>query len=264
MTSVTEKTQSRTETPGLPPSPVTLPSSDAGPKKRRHAPPKQAFVLLALVVAAGLWWLYTELTAAPANGITASGTIESEEVNIASEVPGRVVQLLADEGDQVQQNQLLARLDDSTLQLQYRMAGSETERQLLEAQIAKTSIRSPMAGTVSRRSVRAGEVTSAGATLMVVTSTDPVDLTIYVPERSIGQVSVGQRVDVQVDSFPGQHFTGRVTFISPRAEFTPRNVQTQKDRMNLVFGVKVQIPNGDGRLKPGMPADANFVLSPGS
>ncbi len=94
--------------------------------------------------------------------------------------------------------------------------------------------------------------------MMVVTSTDPVELTVYVPERSIGQVKVGQRVDVQVDSFPGQSFPGEVTFIATRAEFTPRNVQTQKDRMNLVFGVKVRIPNADGLLKPGMPADATL------
>src|SRR5512133_1256492 len=149
MTSVSQKPETEVKDSTLHPSPFTPPPSDTQasppmPKKRRHGPPKQAFVLLALIVAAGAWWAYTELSAVPAGGIVASGTIESEEVNVASEVPGRITQLLVDEGDRVQEGQLLARIDDSTLQLQFRMASTEAERQLLQLQIAKTSVRSPM------------------------------------------------------------------------------------------------------------------------
>jgi len=61
---------------------------------------------------------------------------------------------------------------------------------------------------------------------------------------------------VTIDSAPGRMFKGRVTYISPEAEFTPKNVQTREDRVKLVFGVKVEVPNPDGLLKPGMPADA--------
>jgi len=83
-----------------------------------------------------------------------------------------------------------------------------------------------------------------------------VTLVIYIPENRIGQVQVGQEVEVQVDSFPGRVFVGQVQNIAGEAEFTPRNVQTQEERVNLVFAVKVRIPNPDGALKPGMPADA--------
>ena len=190
-------------------------------------------------------------------GIAASGTIEAEEVSIASEMAGRVVQLLADEGDNVTAGGLLVKLDDSLLQRQYRMA-TITERQLLELQLDKTEVRSPIDGEVARRSIRLGEVASPGSTLMAVVNLDQVELTLFVPERSIGQVHTGQKVDVQVDSFPGESFSGEVTFIATKAEFTPRNIQTQKDRLNLVFAVKVQIDNPDHRLKPGMPADATI------
>lgn len=234
------------------------------PAKRAHRrPPMPVLMLLALLLAAAAWWYYTETTASPPRGIVASGTIEAEEVSIASEVPGRVVQILAGEGDRVRAGDVLVRLDDSVHQLQLRMA-SVVERQLLELQIDKMAIRSPLDGIVARRSVRVGEVASPGGTLMVVADLSHVDLTLYVPEKEIGRVRVGQKVEVQVDSFPKEVFPGEVTFIATKAEFTPRNVQTQKDRQNLVFAVKVRIPNPDQRLKPGMPADATIVLSPES
>ena len=123
----------------------------------------------------------------------------------------------------------------------------------------KTSIRSPMDGVVYRRSIRVGEVATPGAVLMTVGKLDQVELTLYVREGDIGRVRVDQPVSVQVDSFPGEIFQGRVSFIASKAEFTPRNVQTQKDRLNLVFAVKVKIPNPDLRLKPGVPADATIL-----
>jgi multidrug resistance efflux pump len=240
---------------------ITPQSSDLSPAKLhgRHGLPRPVIALAVLALAAAGYWYYAGVSAPSANGVTASGTIETEEVSIASEVAGRVVQLNADEGDAVQAGELLAKLDDSTLQLQYRMAASPADRQLLELQIEKTSIRSPLDGVVIRRSLHVGEVASPGATIMVVTQVDPVELTLYVPESQIGQVKLGQKVDVRVDSFPNDNFQGEVTFISGKAEFTPRNVQTQKDRVNLVFAVKVRIPNADQRLKPGVPADATFL-----
>jgi multidrug resistance efflux pump len=89
---------------------------------------------------------------------------------------------------------------------------------------------------------------------------DEVTLVIYIPENRIGQIQIGQPVEVSVDSFPGEVFTGRVATIAGEAEFTPRNVQTQEERVNLVFAVKVVIPNPDYALKPGMPADV--VIQP--
>lgn len=224
-------------------------------QKRSHRPHPRVLVLLLIVVAAAFWWYYQGLSTPAINGIVASGTIEAEETSISPEVPGRIVQILAEEGDRVRAGDVLVRLDDSVPRLQLRMA-SLAERQLLELQLDKMSIRSPMDGIVARRSLRTGEVASPGSTIMVVSNLDQVELTLYVPEREIGRVKPGQRAEVKVDSFPKESFPGLVTFIATRAEFTPRNVQTQQDRLSLVFAVKVRIPNPDLRLKPGMPADA--------
>lgn len=236
---------------------VEIPSTD---KKRQagHRVPRRAIVPLLLIAGLAAWWYYTNFAVPAPVGISASGTIEAEEVSISSELAGRVTGLLVEEGDQVRAGDLLVKLDDSTLKLQHRMAPM-AERQLLELQIEKTSIRSPMDGVVYRRSIRVGEVATPGAVLMTVGKLEQVELTLYVPEREIGRVKVGQPVRVQVDSFPGEIFQGRVSFIASKAEFTPRNVQTQKDRLNLVFAVKVKIPNADQRLKPGVPADATIL-----
>ena len=87
---------------------------------------------------------------------------------------------------------------------------------------------------------------------------DPRDIWLraYIAEPDLGRVRVGHPARVTVDAFPGEPFEGRVTEVASQAEFTPRNVQTQKERVNLVFRVKIAIANPDGRLKPGMRADA--------
>lgn len=72
-------------------------------------------------------------------------------------------------------------------------------------------------------------------------------------------MQIGQPVQIQVDSYPGQSFSGRVEYIAPRAEFTPRQVQTREDRVNLVFRVKIRATGGQDKLRPGLPADVTFV-----
>ena len=92
-----------------------------------------------------------------------------------------------------------------------------------------------------------------------MTNLEPVSLTIYVPETRLGQIQLGMDVPVVVDSFPAKVFHGKVVLIGSQAEFTPRNVQTKEERVNTVFAVKVQLPNPDLELKPGMPADAGLA-----
>ena len=88
----------------------------------------------------------------------------------------------------------------------------------------------------------------------------PISLDIwlraYVPEADLGRLRLGQPARVTVDAFPARPFRGTVTEIASEAEFTPRNVQTRKERVNLVFRIKITLPNSEGVLKPGMPADA--------
>jgi len=127
----------------------------------------------------------------------------------------------------------------------------------LEAlQVQLGTLKSPIAGLVTSRAIHVGEVAAPGATLLTIANLDSVKLTVYIPEDRIGLVKVGQKVEVQVDSFPGETFVGEVNFIANRAEFTPRNVQTKEGRVSTVFAVKVKIPNPEHKLKPGMPADA--------
>jgi len=123
----------------------------------------------------------------------------------------------------------------------------------------KHRIHSPIEGQVIDRVVNQGERVMQGSTLMTLGNLDRVELTVYVPEPDMGRVDLGQSVEVTVDTFPEKPFYGRVTTISQEAEFTPKNVQTKEERANTVFAVKVEIPNQEHRLRPGMPADAVFV-----
>ncbi len=132
---------------------------------------------------------------------------------------------------------------------------------LLQVQQEKLTLTAPAGGLVSSVEVHRGEAVLAGTPLLTLVQLDPVVLTLYIPEEKIGLVKVGQRVEVSVDSFPGETFVGQVVHIAEEAEFTPRNVQTKEERVTIVFAVKVHIPNPDGRLKPGMPADAVIVGS---
>jgi HlyD family secretion protein len=106
--------------------------------------------------------------------------------------------------------------------------------------------------------MRVGEVAAPAATILAVADLSEVTLTVYVPQNRIGQVRLGQTVQVTVDSFPGRTFAGQVTRIGDEPEFTPRNVATQEERQNTFFAVKARLPNPEGFLKPGMPADATF------
>ncbi len=120
----------------------------------------------------------------------------------------------------------------------------------------KLTIAAPVEGVVLERSIHEGELAAPGATLFTLGDLGEVTLTVYVPEDRLGYVFVGQEVEVRVDSFPDRAFIGRVVGIADEAEFTPRNVQTQEERVNMVFAVDVRIPNPDHALRPGLPADA--------
>ncbi|MFN2219409.1 MAG: HlyD family secretion protein [Anaerolineae bacterium] len=126
----------------------------------------------------------------------------------------------------------------------------------VQVQMDKLTLKAPISGLVLERPVHVGEVALPGAPLMTLADLDNLTLTIYVPEDQLGKVQLGQLVTVTVDAYPDRAFAGTVDFISSQAEFTPKNVQTQAERVNMVFAVKVRLPNPDHALKPGMPADA--------
>ncbi|NOZ30186.1 MAG: HlyD family efflux transporter periplasmic adaptor subunit [Chloroflexi bacterium] len=136
---------------------------------------------------------------------------------------------------------------------------AEAALHLVQVQREKLSLRSPISGLVTSRLVDPGELAAPGAVLMTVADLDQVTLQIFVPTGRIGHVKLGQKAIVKVDSFPDREFHGRVVYIADRAEFTPKNVQTQEDRVQTVFAVKLQLENPEHLLKPGMPADATLI-----
>lgn len=138
------------------------------------------------------------------------------------------------------------------------VAQAQAEVDILEAKREKLSLRTPIAGLVTERTVHEGEVVVVGARLFTISRLDPVVLTIYVPETQIGRVRVGQVADVHVDAYPEQAFRGEVVNIASRAEFTPRNIQTLEERTTTVFAVRIKLPNPERLLKPGMSADATL------
>jgi HlyD family secretion protein len=131
---------------------------------------------------------------------------------------------------------------------------------LLQAQRDKMTLRAALDGLVTSRTTHVGEMAAPGSALYTVAALDPVKLTLYIPEAQVGRVRIGQSATVRVDSFPGESFRGQIVFISSQAEFTPKNVQTQKERVNTVFAVRVALPNPEMKLKPGMPADATVQV----
>jgi HlyD family secretion protein len=129
---------------------------------------------------------------------------------------------------------------------------------LAEIQLSYTRLRAPSNGIVVSRNVEPGEVVSVGQEVISMADLSEVDLKVFVDETEIGRVKPGQRVDVKIDTFPDKIYPGRVAFISPEGEFTPKIIQTRKERVKLVYLVKIKIPNPDFELKSGMPADAWF------
>ena len=142
--------------------------------------------------------------------------------------------------------------------LEARVAQAQAGRDALLEQREMMFLTAPMDGTIIDIMAHPSEVAARGATLLTIADIGQVSLTVYVPETRIGHVQLGQSVQVTVDSFSDRVFEGQVSHISNQAEFTPRNVATQEERVNLVFAVEIRIANDDGALKPGMPADAVF------
>lgn len=132
---------------------------------------------------------------------------------------------------------------------------AEAQLAFLDAQLEQLILVAPIGGVVTTRAIQIGETAKAGTPLLTITDLSQIKLVVYVPEDQIGLVRLGTKVRVNVDAFPGDTFRGEITFIAQEHEFTPRNVQTEEERVDLVFAVEITLDNADGSLKPGMPAD---------
>jgi HlyD family secretion protein len=137
-------------------------------------------------------------------------------------------------------------------------AQAEQSRALLrvaEDDLAKSNLYAPFNGFVTVKDVEEGEFVQPGTPVLTVARLDQVWVKTYVPETQLGKVFLGQKGEVISDTFPDKIYPGAVTFISPEAEFTPKNVQTREERVKLVYRIKVTMENPRQELKPGMPVD---------
>jgi len=134
--------------------------------------------------------------------------------------------------------------------------------QTAEQQLAYVKLISPVAGIVSVRLAERGQVVPAGQAVFRVAELDRPWVRAYLGEKDLAKVKLGQAASVRVDGLPGREFTGRLSFISPAAEFTPKTVETKALRVDLVYRVKVDVDNPDGQLKIGMPADVTLAIQP--
>ena len=147
-------------------------------------------------------------------------------------------------------------------QARARKAAAQAELAMARQQLAETELFCPFEGVVLSTSAEPGTYLNPGTAVLTVGDIRGVWLRAFVAETDLGRIKLGQAAEITVDAYPDRHWNGRVSFISSAAEFTPRSVQTFKERTNLVYRIKIQLDNPEGVLKPGMPADA--VLEAGS
>jgi HlyD family secretion protein len=126
---------------------------------------------------------------------------------------------------------------------------------IAEEDLRKSRLYAPFDGFVTVKDVEEGEYVQAGTPVITVAHLDEVWVKTYVPETQLGKVYLGQKAEVISDSFPNKTYPGTVTYISPEAEFTPKNVQTKEERVKLVYRIKVTLKNPRQELKAGMPVD---------
>lgn len=175
--------------------------------------------------------------------LRASGTITPQQLNEAEdrfrETQGRVL------GLEAQQRETAARLEAARQRLQ-----------LLRLQTARTSIHAPVSGTILTRAIEVGELAGQGRVVAVLVDLTRLELRVYIPERDIGKIGLGDQARVRVDAFPDRYFEAGIRRIDQQAQFTPRDIHLPEERVRMVFGVTLSLDNPEGTLKPGMPADA--------
>jgi HlyD family secretion protein len=135
-----------------------------------------------------------------------------------------------------------------------------SQADLDRAKIAVTecTIVAPSDGVVTSRLVEPGMVVAPGSRLVVTVAVDPARVTFFLPDAELARARLGAPATVHVDAYPDRVFKGVVRRVAQEAEFTPRNVQTREDRDRLVYAVEIEVPNADGALRAGMPADVSL------
>ena len=203
-----------------------------------------------------------------------AGTVEATEVDISARVPSVIDKLEVAEGDTVKQGQGLVRLACEDVRLAADLAESNYRRavelfasgsmsradydriryQREDASVRRSwcGVKSPISGVVLSVYHEAGELVGPGTRLVTVADLSTIWTVVFVPQPLLARLKAGMEVSGGLPEMRGKIFTGRITHIREKAEFTPKNVQTREERTRLVYGIKVSFPNPEGILKPGM------------
>lgn len=156
----------------------------------------------------------------------------------------------------------IKRLRQDLAARQAEIEAARAELAVIQTQLDDAVAVTPVAGVVLVKAAEPGEILAAGTTVVTIADIEHPWLRGYVNETYQGRVNIGSAVDVMTDSFPGKTYPGKLTFLAADAEFTPKQIQTQEERVKLVYRVKIEIPNPAHELKRNMPADARVPLSP--
>ncbi|HAF94977.1 MAG: hypothetical protein A2X34_07255 [Elusimicrobia bacterium GWC2_51_8] len=229
-------------------------------------------MILLIIIAAVLTAVY--LKTRSAGDFRYSGTLEATEVDLSSRISGVISRYAVEEGEQVKKDALVAALECEDLRLAADIAAKDYERAVelyAAGSMSKENsdrlkykrddsalkagwctIKSPVAGRVLYTFRENGELVAPGVKIATVADLSSVWAYIYVPHDLIVKIKPGMELKGILSELPDREFAGRISVINEEAEFTPKNVQTARERTRLVFGVKVTFPNEDGILKPGM------------
>ena len=173
---------------------------------------------------------------------------QAYEVAVAQEKSARQKLLLLEAGSR----------PDQVEAARGQLAQARNALDMAKTRLKEMTIFSPLEGVVLRKNLEVGELASPGVPILTLMKPSDIWVRAYVPEEEVGRIKVGSKALVAVDAYPARRFPGRITEIASEAEFTPRNVQTKKERVHLVFRIKIAVDNPEGILKPGMPADADI------
>jgi len=165
--------------------------------------------------------------------------------------------------NQAQQQYNLVKKGPRTEDIDQARARWEQARQslaLAQTQLGYATLKAPVPGVILSKNIEPNEYVAPGTSVVTMADLHSIWLRAYIEESDLGRVKVGQKALVRTDSYPDKTYEGRVSFISSEAEFTPKSVQTRKERVKLVYRIKIDLQNPQMELKPGMPADAEILL----
>ena len=241
---------------------------------------KRTAIIIILLLAVGslIYFLVWREKPHQEKVIRLSGHIGFRVIDLAFMVPGKIATIKFQEGQEVKAGEAAAELDTHDFRQEIEVAEGKIDaieamprpkklkdaelrqaRALLElarARLNYATLISPVNGVVLARAAEPGEVAAAGATILSLGDVDNVWFEGYLPASLLAKLSYGQHADIILDAYPEKKFPGTLSFISSKAEFTPKSVETREERISLVYRIKISLSNRNLELKRGMPAEA--------